>query len=169
MVLKWCKYGLDTSTVDSVMYTFSQMAAEPQFWLPLTIPVVFGVLAVIFHMATPVDKTKNSAYLYLGMVLTNICFAYLAIDLWALTTSISIAPQTGVYRRDALIALSILFLLIHLLLYALCLLAMNEYRSGNSKGRLWGLSSPAWAVILTLVGVVLALVERIRVFRVFLV
>jgi len=149
------------------MLTLSQMFAKPQFWLPLAVPILFGIISVIFETLPLRRKKQREVKRYILRLSISICFACFAIDLWALTTSISSTPQVGIYSRDALIALTILFLLVHMLIYALCLLAVDEYRSTDPKARFWGLSSPSWATILSLIAIFITLFERIRVYQLF--
>jgi len=149
------------------MITLSQMFAKPEFWLPLGIPFLFGIISVIFETLPLRRKSQREAAIYILRLSISICFSCLAIDLWALTTSISTLPLTGIYSRFSLIALTILFLLIHMAIYALCLLAIDEYRSTNPKGRFMGLTSVVWVVILTIISISLILFERIRVYELF--
>jgi hypothetical protein len=138
----------------------------PQFWLPIALPILFAFIEVAFQTLVAQRKYRNISMFLLRLSVST-CFACLAIDIWALTTAISTVPKTGVSTPAIIIAMAIIFFLLHMFIYALCLLAEDEYQATTQEKRFGGLVLPAWTTILGIIACFLVMFERIRVWQLF--
>ncbi len=138
----------------------------PQYWLPILLPLLFGIISIIFELlpSRPKERTLNRFILRSSM---STCFTAFAIDLWALTTAISLKPVTKAYSIEFITAWVIIFLALHMLIYAISLLITDTFESGSKLNCIWKIPLWLWAVILLIFALIPIIYERNLIWRVF--